>query len=149
VVHLGIEKFHADGDAALFRFADNPLHADHTVFQTLFVAHSVSISGEHDDVGQAGIRASFDAFDHRRHKFFMILESVETVRNGGRAIRHRTGQAMSLNDGPVRRIEQLDGLQTEVATSAREIFKRNIAVTPLADGMMKTGSGGRGRHGSG
>ena len=145
VIHARVEELHDDGDAAFFGFADNFLHADDAVFETLFVGHAGAIAGEDDHAGNASVSAGLDALDHRRHLFDVIFETVEAVGNCGGAIGDGAGEPVFFNDGPVFRAEEFDGVEADLGGRAGKLVERDFVVAPLANGVAKAaGRNGRG-----
>src|SRR5258708_26284016 len=136
VVELAVEELHADGDAVVFGDFFDAIEADDGVLGAFFVGHAAAISGERDDVGDAGFGGERNVFAEAFFNFGVIFGAVHGADNFASAgVTHAADQAIARGYIEFVGIQQVDGLQTDLGGVGTKLVERNLLVTPAGNGL--------------
>jgi hypothetical protein len=136
MVDLAVEQLEADGDAVIFGNFLQTIEAGDGVARAVVVGHAATISGERDDVGDTGFRSERDIFPECGLDGGVILDAIESVRDGASAgVAHGADQTVAARDIVLRDLEQVDSVESELRGPPAKLFQWRVFVAPSADGL--------------
>jgi hypothetical protein len=127
VIHLGVEQFHADGDAFVFGEGNDLFEDLIAVVPSLFVGHAAAVAGEGDDGRDAFGGGAGDVF---AELFFDLGVEVLVVAGVGElaAAGDHVGHEAVLFDGrPIGGSDEVEALCAEAGGVAAHVFERHAA----------------------
>ena len=137
VVHLAVEQLQADGDVVVLGDLFYPIEAKHGIARALVVRHALAVSGESDDVGNAGLRRQRNVLAKSRLDGGVILNAIHRLGDGAASgIAHGADQAVFAGNLPLIDFEKIYAFQADFRPYRTELFDGHILVAPAAGRLL-------------
>jgi len=135
VVDFGVEIFEAKGNIFLLCSADDFLNAFDGIFDAVFLADTIAVAWETDDVGESVFGSGVDACCELGYTFVVVFGMGETFGEGMRE-EHRAGKPGVFGGLKFIGFEQVDTLEAHLGAYSAEFIEGNLIEAPSADGLV-------------
>jgi hypothetical protein len=122
VIDFAVEKLHANCDAVVLGDFFNAIQTRDGVFRAFVVGHAVAVSGEGDDVRNAGFGGERNEFAKAFFNSGVIFDAVHGAGNfAATGVGHAADEAISARHVVFLWIEKVDALQTDLSSVGAEL----------------------------